>query len=100
MLVQRQVRHQPLQPRILVAQLANLPQFAQPQLAVLLLPDVERRLRNPELPANIPDRRPTIRLPQRVRDLLLAPTLSRNDEDCLPLLLPAVLFGSNVNRIC
>ena len=71
MLVERQIRHQPLQARILVAQLAHLPQLAHPELAVLLFPDVERGLRHPQLPADIADRGTAVRLAQRVRDLLL-----------------------------
>ena len=40
-LVQRQIRHKPLQSRVLVLELAQSSQFAHPQARVLLLPDVE-----------------------------------------------------------
>src|SRR5690606_16033344 len=55
---------------VLLTQLPQLAQLCQAQAAVLLLPDVERRLADPHLPGNIPDRRAALRLFQGVQDLL------------------------------
>lgn len=71
MLIQRQIRHDPLQARVLVAQLTQLLELRQSQLAVLLLPHIEARLADAQLTTHIRDRCTTFGLPQRVADLLL-----------------------------
>jgi hypothetical protein len=70
-LVEREIGDEPLQPRILVFELAHAPDFVHAQMPEPLLPNVERRLADPGLAADIADRRPCLRLPERVRDLLL-----------------------------
>src|SRR5690606_5582070 len=70
-LVERQISNQPLQLRVLLAQLSQLAQLRRPQVRVLLLPDVERRLADAHLAADIGHRRATLRLPQRIGDLLV-----------------------------
>jgi hypothetical protein len=52
--------------------LPELPDFRRPQLAELLLPSVERLLRHLELAADLHDGRATLRLPERLGDLLRA----------------------------
>jgi hypothetical protein len=72
MLVQCQFGHRALEASVLIAQLADLPQPAHAELAVSLLPQVERQLGYPELSADIANGCPTVRLPQRVSILLFA----------------------------
>jgi hypothetical protein len=51
--IQRQIGHQPLQSGVLVPQLPELADLKQPQVAVALLPDIERRLADTHLPAHV-----------------------------------------------
>src|SRR5262245_22203029 len=69
--VEREVGDQALQPRILVLELADPPDLVDPEMPVPPLPHVERGLADPELTADITDRRPGVRLAERVGDLLL-----------------------------
>ena len=69
--IQRQIRHEPLEPGVLITQLAQLPHLEQAQVPVPLLPDVERGFADAHLPANIADRLARISLLQRKEDLLL-----------------------------
>ena len=62
--VQRQVRHQPFEFAVLLAQLPQLAQLAQCQPRVLLLPDVKRGLADPVLAADVGDLLSTLRLMQ------------------------------------
>lgn len=69
--VQREIGHQAFQPPILVLQLPHTAEFAHPQMREFLLPLVERRLADPQLPADVGGRAAALRLPQRVGDLFL-----------------------------
>src|SRR6266581_751895 len=86
-LVEREVRHHALQPRVLVLELAQPAQLADAQVRVLLLPGVERGLTHAELPADVPGRRARLGLAQGVGDLLFGelralhgPTLLRGAD--------------------
>ena len=68
-LVERQVGHQALQAPVLLLQLPHPAQLAHAQMRELLLPLIERRLADPQLPADIRRRRPALGLPERVGDL-------------------------------
>lgn len=65
------IRHQLLQPAILLAQLAKLTHFDRAQAGVLLPPDVKRRLGNAELAAHVLRRCSLLGQLQRVADLLI-----------------------------
>jgi hypothetical protein len=67
--VQRQVRHQPLELGLLIAQLPQLPQLAQRQSRVFLPPDVERSFADPVLAADVGDPLAALRLLKRPRNL-------------------------------
>jgi hypothetical protein len=69
--IKRQIGHQPLQPGVLIPQLPELADLEQPQVAVALLPDEERRLADPHLPADIRHRLSRGHLLEGKRDLLL-----------------------------
>jgi hypothetical protein len=69
--IQRQIGHQALQPLVLVTQLLQLTDLQNPQVRVALIPDVERRLADPHLPADIPDCLAHLRLLERIQDLFL-----------------------------
>src|SRR5207302_7049676 len=84
-LIEREVRHQALEARVLIAQLAQLPDLGEPELRVLLLPQVKARLAHPELPAYIRDRRAAFRLAQRHGNLLIRKSLALHG--------PLLLFG-------
>jgi hypothetical protein len=71
MTIQRQIRHQPLQPRVLISQLTQLMNLKQPAVPVSLLPHVKRRLANVHLATDIANQLPRIRLLQGEQDLLL-----------------------------
>src|SRR5205823_2611720 len=68
--VQRQVGDEALQPRILLAHLPQLAHLGDAQAAVLLLPEVERRLGDAGLATDIRDRRAGLGEAQGVGDLL------------------------------
>src|SRR5215467_16359628 len=70
-LIEREIGDQALQPRVFVLQLTEPAELAHPQVRVLLLPCVKRRLAHAELPADVPDRGAALDLAQRVGDLLL-----------------------------
>ena len=70
-LVERQIRHRALQLRILLTELAQLEDLAHAEVGVFLLPDVERRLADAELPADIRHRDAAFGLPQRISTLLI-----------------------------
>ena len=69
--VEREIGDQALQPRVLVLQLPEAPDLAHAQVGVLLLPRVERGFADPQLPADVRDRRARLDLAQRIGDLLL-----------------------------
>src|SRR5882762_3289702 len=75
-LIEREVGHQALEARVLIAQLAELADLGEPELRVLLLPQVKARLAHPELPAYICHRRPAFRLAQRHGNLLVGKSLA------------------------
>jgi hypothetical protein len=56
--VQREIRDQVLEFRVLLAQLPELAQFAQPQSRILLLPNVERGFADPVFAARGPRNQP------------------------------------------
>lgn len=68
--VERQIRDHPLQSRILVLERPQLPQLADTQVGVLLLPDIERSFADAELPSDIRRGRAAFDLAEGVRDLL------------------------------
>lgn len=72
MSIQRQIIHQPLEPRVLITQLAQLAHLEKAQVAIPLLPDVERLFADPHLPTDIADQLAGIRLLQYKQDLLLS----------------------------
>jgi hypothetical protein len=71
MLVERQIRDQALELRVLIAQLAQLTDLTRSQVRVLLLSNVERGLADAHRTTDIRDRRAALRLPEHVRDLLV-----------------------------
>jgi hypothetical protein len=56
-LIQRQVRHQPLQSVVLFFQLPEAAEFTDAEVRVFLLPRIERLLGDPELATEVADRR-------------------------------------------
>src|SRR6516164_196958 len=70
-LVEREIGDQMLQSGVFVLELPQAAELAHAQMRVLLLPDVERGLADPQLPAHVADRAATLGLAQRVGDLLL-----------------------------
>ena len=106
MLVEHQVGDQALEAGILLAHLPQLAHFRHTQAAELLLPQVERRLGNPHLPADIADRRAALGQPERVGDLLFRvpgllhraslPSVEAFDATLL-YFSTVVKFGANVN---
>jgi hypothetical protein len=69
--IERQIGHQPLQSSVLIPQLPELTNFEEPQVAVALLPDIERRLADPHLPADVRHRLSRGGLLEGKQDLLL-----------------------------
>lgn len=67
LLVQRQIRHEPLQPAVLVTQLVQL---RNTHVGILLLPGIERRFADTKMPADVRHRRASLMLPQCLSDLL------------------------------
>ena len=61
-----------LQIAVLVLELLQPPQLAHAEPAIELLPAIERLLRDPHPTDHLGDRRPRLRLLQRVRNLLFA----------------------------
>jgi hypothetical protein len=53
MAIEREIRHQPLQLRVLFAQLSEFAQFAQPQPGVFPFPRIERLFGDAHLPADL-----------------------------------------------
>ncbi len=70
MCVSSKIRNEPFQPGIFFFHLAQPPQFAHPEVRVLLVPRVKGGVRPPQLPAEITDLGARLRLTQRVDDLL------------------------------
>jgi hypothetical protein len=66
-LVEREVGHEPFSSAVFFLQLSEPPQFAHAQMGVVLLPGIEGRVTDAELPTEITD----FDLPDRVHDLLL-----------------------------
>ena len=71
---QRQMRHQALELRVLFTQLPQFPQLGHPQVRITLLPDIARRLADPQLPTHIRYRcvRLRLRLSRRICNLFIA----------------------------
>jgi hypothetical protein len=84
--VEREVGDQPLEFAILLAPLPQLAQFAQAKAGVFLLPDVEGRLADAVLAANLAHPGAALGLAQRAQDLLLAVALLRHSRALLSLL--------------
>ena len=61
-LVESEVRHEPLQPSVLLLELPQSPQLTHTQVRVLFLPHVKRRFAHAELPTNISHCRPGLGL--------------------------------------
>ena len=89
--VQRQIRHQPLELGVFLAQ---LPELAQSQSGVLLLPDVVGRFADSMFPEQVGDPNTALGLVQRAQNLLLCvtplrhprpPSRSENDIKLLSL---------------
>ena len=76
--VQRQIRHQPLELGVFLAQLPKLAQLAQSQAGVLLLPDVVGGLADAMFPAQVGDPGTALGLVQRPQNLLLRVTPLRH----------------------
>ena len=70
-LVQREIRHHPLQLRVLVFKLFEAADLGDAHTGVNFLPAVKSRLRYPHLATNLLDRRADVSLPQRKGSLLL-----------------------------
>ena len=69
--IERQIGHQPLQSGVLIPQLPELADLEKPKVAVALLPDVERRLADPHLSADVRYRLSGGDLLEGKQDLLL-----------------------------
>jgi hypothetical protein len=67
--VERKIGHEPFQPAVLFFCLPQLAEFAHAQMRVLLFLDVEGRVTDTELSAEIADRGPTLGLPDGINDL-------------------------------
>ena len=77
MAIEREIGHQPLQLRVLFAQLPEFPQFTQPQPRVFPFPHIERLLTHPHVSTNLRYGRPALRVSQSGQDLFLGmPTSS------------------------
>ena len=57
MFIEREIGHQALQPPVFVLELPEPPELAHAQVRVLLLPGIDRRFTDAELPADIADPR-------------------------------------------
>jgi hypothetical protein len=68
--VERQVRDQSFEPAVLVLERSQPTQLAHAEMCVLLLPDVEGRFADAQLPADIGRGRTSHDLAKGVRDLL------------------------------
>jgi hypothetical protein len=83
--VQAQVGHQSLQLRVLVSQLTELAQFAQPESGIPLLLQIERLLADAVLATDFHHAVPRLRFPQYPQDLLFAMSSLRHLAVLLPL---------------
>ena len=70
-LVEREVGHEPFSSAVFFLQLSVPPQFAHAQMGVVLLPGIEGRVTDAELPTEITDGSGGFGLPDRLHDLLL-----------------------------
>lgn len=75
--IERQIRHQPLQLRVLIAHLSQLSQLAQTHTGVLPLPDVTHLLADPQLPADLCDLLSAFGWPECLQNLLFCVALPR-----------------------
>src|SRR5438270_194118 len=73
--IEREIGYETLQARVLITQLAELADLGEPELGVLLLPEVKARLAHPDLTAHIRHRCAAFRLAQRHGNLLIRKTL-------------------------
>src|SRR5215510_11828196 len=69
--IEREIPHHALQPRVLLLELLQPPQLGDPEIRVLLLPDVEGRFAHAHLSTNVRNRHARLGLPQCESDLLL-----------------------------
>lgn len=108
MLIQREVRDQPLQSTVFFFQLPQPPKFAHSQVDVLLLPGVEGLLDHTVLPAQIDDGVPdsACRRAQTIGssvnvDRVMGPLLSSRTAQAARLLYfcAAVVFTGDVNLL-
>ena len=76
--VQCQIGDQPLELAVLVFQLLEPSDFRPPHADELLLPAVERRLRDAHLPADLVHRGAILRLPQGEGDLFIREAFTRH----------------------
>src|SRR5215467_4998240 len=65
-LVEREIGDEPFEPMVFLLELPESSQLAHPQVGILLLPRIERRLAHAQLPADVPDRGAALDLAQRV----------------------------------
>jgi hypothetical protein len=70
-LIEREIRHEPLQPAVFFFHLPQAAQFTHAQMRVLLLPGVKGRVTHPELSAKVADWGAAFRLSDRVDNLFL-----------------------------
>lgn len=82
-LLESEIHELRLKPLVLVHELAHWAHFGLVQVSELVLPDVERRFAEADLPAHVGDRRPGLDLPQ---DVVSAPCWSCSSSSRL---LPA-----------
>lgn len=84
---------------VLLLELLEFPELAHAQAAALLLPAAEGRLRDPQLAADLPDRRAGLLLLQRHRDLLLHKPALKGGSPAPPgAFRSAPFLAQNVSR--
>src|SRR6267378_4550946 len=107
-LIEREIGYETLQARVLITQLAQLVDLGEPELRVLLLPEVKARLAHPDLTAHIRHRCAAFRLAQCHGNLLIRKTLPlhgpllpiwRTSEVQLSPVLNRPEIGNEVNII-
>ena len=68
-LVEREIRHEPFQPAVLLFHLQQSPQFAHVEMRAFLLPGIKRLLGNPELMTDIANAGTRLGLTEGIDDL-------------------------------
>jgi hypothetical protein len=83
--IEREIRHQPFELRVFLAELPEFPQFAEAQPRVLAFPQVERLLTDPHRSTDLDYGRPALRVSQGSQDLLFGmPSSSCHRRALLP----------------